>query len=133
MNKLEAIVSKVKSKDSLNLVFFSFKSLILSMISLDLSEKIKDGTKVIVSVKPTNITLAKDFEGLLSSSNKLKGKVTFIEEGELLSSVTCDILCISMQSMITTNALKQMNLSLDEEITLLFKASDLSIREIIND
>ncbi|RXJ63822.1 transporter, partial [Halarcobacter ebronensis] len=56
MNKLEAIVTKIKSKQSLNLVSFSFNTNSLTMISLDLDEKVKEDKKVLLSIKPTKIT-----------------------------------------------------------------------------
>lgn len=133
MNKLEAKVLKIKSKKSLNLVSFSFNSKTLSMISLDLNEEIKEQKRVLLSVKPTNITLAKNFEGFLSSSNRLLGKISNIEIGELLSSITCDVAGTFIEAIITTNSLEQMNLTLEEEIILLFKASDLAILEVLND
>lgn len=132
MNTLRAKVLKIENKDSLNLVTFSFKSINLFMISLDLNEQIKENAKVVVYVKPTNISLAKEFEGQISSSNKLKGQIISIEKGQLLSSVICNVLDIQIQSMITTNSLNNMNLCVHDNITLFFKASDLSIREIIN-
>ncbi|WP_417331856.1 TOBE domain-containing protein [Halarcobacter sp.] len=133
MNKLEAKVSKIKSKQSLNLVSFSFNTNTLTMISLDLDEKVKEDKQVLLSIKPTNITLAKNFEGLLSSSNKLLGKISNLEIGELLSSVICDVNGTLIEAVITTNSLEKMNLSLNEDIVLLFKASDLAIMEISND
>jgi len=132
VNTLRAKVLKIENKDSLNLVTFSFKSINLFMISLDLNEQIKENAKVVVYVKPTNISLAKEFEGQISSSNKLKGQIISIEKGQLLSSVICNVLDIQIQSMITTNSLNNMNLCVHDNITLFFKASDLSIREIIN-
>jgi len=132
MNKFKCSVSKIENIESLNLVYFSFKSTTISMVSLDLSENITTNRKVILSLKPTNITLAKNFEGLVSSSNKLLGKIVFIEQGKLLSSVVCEVFDTQIESIITTNSLKQMKLAVDDEITLLFKASDISILEIVD-
>lgn len=132
MNKFQCSVSKIENIESLNLVYFSFKSTTISMVSLDLSENITTNRKVILSLKPTNITLAKNFEGLLSSSNKLLGKIVYIEQGKLLSSVVCEVFDTQIESIITTNSLKQMKLAIDDEITLLFKASDISILEVVD-
>ncbi len=132
MNKFQCSVLKIENIESLNLVYFSFKSTTISMVSLDLSENITTNRKVILSLKPTNITLAKNFEGLLSSSNKLLGKIVYIEQGKLLSSVVCEVFDTQIESIITTNSLKQMKLAIDDEITLLFKASDISILEVVD-
>lgn len=133
MNYLEAKINKIKSKDSLNLVTFEFFSETLTMISLDLKEDIKEKKKVLLNIKPTNITLAKEFEGLLSSSNKLLGKISKLEIGELLSSIICDVHGNLVEAVITTNSLKKMKLQAEDKIVLLFKASDLSILEVLDD
>jgi molybdopterin-binding protein len=133
MNKIEAIISQIDSIDNLNIVQFDFSGIKLKMMSLDLNEKIKVGQKVILIVKATNILLAKDFEGMISFSNQIRGKIENIEDGKLLCSITLVVNNTKFQSIITQNSTDRMNLKKDEEITILIKASDLSILEVLND
>ncbi|RXJ91195.1 transporter [Arcobacter sp. CECT 8983] len=133
MNKFEARVSKIKSSDSLNLVTFSFKSNELTMISLDLTEDIKENKKVILSVKPTNINIAKNLQGEISSSNKLHGNIKSIEKGKLLTNIVCIIDDTFIETIVTTESLEKMNLKVDDKITLFFKSSALSILDVCND
>jgi len=133
MNKIEAKVSKIESVENLNLVNFLFNENTLTMISLELNKRVKKNKKVLLNIKPTNISLAKNFEGLISSSNKLTGKIVSIERGKLLSGVICDVNKVLMEAIVTTKSLDQMNLSLRENIVLLFKASDLAIEEVYDD
>lgn len=133
MNKLEAKITKIQSHDSLNLVNFEFKNTNLKMISLELDDSIKENKKVVLNIKPTSITLAKNLTGLLSSSNKLLGKIKSLEKGELLSNIVSDVKDTLIETVITTNSFNKMDLKINDEIILLFKASDLSIMELKND
>lgn len=133
MNKLEAKITKIQNHDSLNLVSFEFEQQTLTMISLELNETIKKNKKVILSIKSTNITLAKNLDGLISFSNKLLGKIKHIEKGELLSNIVSDINGTLIEAVITTNCFNKMNLALNDQILILFKESDLAIMEVKND
>lgn len=133
MNRLEAKIKKIKNKDSLNIVDFSFNENTLTMISLDLSSSIKENKNVLLSIKPTNITIAKNLSGEISFSNKLVSKVTLIEKGELLSNITCSIKNTNIEAIITTLSLEQMSLKVGDEVFVFFKATDLAIMEVIDD
>lgn len=133
MNKIEAIISQIDNIDNLNIVQFDFSGITLKMMSLDLEENIKVGQKVMLIVKATNILVAKDFEGMISFANQLKGKIENIENGKLLSCVDVLVKNVQFQSVITEASSKRMNLKKGEEITILIKSSDLSILEVVND
>ena len=133
MNKVEAIISKIVNIDNLNIVQFDFLGIQLKMMSLDLNENIKIAQKVILTTKATNVLLAKDFEGMISFSNQIKGKIEKIDNGELLSCIDIVVKDTRFQSIITKASVDRMDLKEDEEIIILIKASDLSILEVLND
>ncbi len=131
MNKFKAKITKIQSVDNLNIVNFDFWGQSLSMMSLDLNDKIKVGSEVILTTKPTHIAIAKEFNGNISYSNQLSAKITNIDNGELLSSIklrTGDAMC---ESIITKNSSVRMNLQLGNSVTIFIKASELSIKEIL--
>lgn len=131
MNKLVAIVSNIDSLDDLNLVDFSFFGHKLTMMSLELSDKIKLNSKVILGVKSSDIAIAKDFKGELSFSNFIKAKIKNLDIGKLLASVTFDIENEVLTSIVTSKKAKQMNLKISDEVQIIIKASDLYIHEIL--
>jgi molybdopterin-binding protein len=133
MNKVEAIISKIDNIDNLNIVQFDFLGIQLKMMSLDLNENTKIGQKVILTAKATNILLAKDFEGMISFSNQIKGKIENLDNGKLLSCIDIVANNTKFQSIITRASVDRMALKKDEEIIILIKASDLSILEVLND
>ncbi|XOB62292.1 TOBE domain-containing protein [Campylobacterota bacterium DY0563] len=133
MNKIVATISQIHNIDNLNIVEFDFSNLKLKMMSLDLSDKIKTGQKVMLTVKPTNIAMAKNLQGDLSYSNQLPAKIIKIEEGTLLTVVNTRVNDTDLQSIFTSSSLNRMKIKENDNVTLLFKASDLSILDVIND
>ena len=131
MNKFVATITKIQSVENLNIVNFDFCGEKLSMMSLDLNEKIKVGCKVVLTAKPTHIAIAKEFSGDISYSNQLKAKITEINNGELLSSIKLSTGDSACESVITKASSARMNLSVGDDVTLFIKASELSIKEIL--
>lgn len=132
MNTLKAIVTKIDSADNLNIVSFDYFGEKLSMMSLDLNENIHVGTVVELSTKSTNIAVAKEFSGSVSYSNQIKTKIIGLEKGQLLSSVKLQLNDSVLESIITLNSLKKMDLKVGDEILAFIKASDLSILKVIS-
>lgn len=133
MSKLIATIKKINSIDNLNIVEFEFLGTTLKMMSLDLGSNIQIGKKVRLSVKPTNISIAKNLTGEISLSNQLVAIIQNIENGKLLSSISLKISDFLLESIITVDSSKRMNLQIGDEVKILIKASNLSIEEVLND
>ncbi len=133
MNKIVAIVTKIERIESLHIVSFQFNNYKLEMMSLELGEDVKVGQKVVLGVKPTHISFAKNLDGKISISNQIRAKIKGINKGKLLSSAIFETNYTLIESVFTTTSLKEMNLQLHDEFTILIKASDLSILEVKND
>ena len=133
MSKFIATIKKIQSIDNLNIVKFDFCGLTLKMMSLDLNDDVKIGKKVKLSVKPSNISIAKNLSGEISLSNKIVATIQSLENGQLLTSVILKINDTLLESIITVDSSKRMNLQIGEVVTILIKASNLSIEEVIND
>jgi molybdopterin-binding protein len=133
MSQLIATIKKIRTVDSLNIVDFDFDGNILKMMSLDLSKEVQVGKKVKLSVKSTNVSLAKNLYGEISLSNKIVAIIEDIENGKLLSSITLKVNDTYIESIITVDSSIRMNLKKNDSVTILIKASNLSIEEILND
>lgn len=133
MSKLIATIKKIDNIDNLNIVDFDFFGNNLKMMSLDLNPNVQIGKKVKLSVKPTNISIAKNLSGDISLSNKLVAIIQNVENGKLLCSLSLKIYDVLLESIITVDSSKRMNLQIGDEVSIFIKASDLSIGEIIND
>lgn len=133
MSQLIATIKKINSVNNLNIVEFDFHGLTLKMMSLDLNSDVQIGKKVKLSVKPTNISLAKKISGEISLSNQIVATIQDIENGELLSSISLKTNDFLLESIITVDSAKRMNLQIGNEVIILIKASDISIEEVLND
>ncbi len=133
MSNIISTIKTIKSCDSLHIVEFDFFGQTLSMMSLDLNKDLKIGTKVNLMVKSSHIAIAKNFIGEVSYSNKLDSKIVSIDNGELLSSIELNCNGIILESIITVNSSKKMDLKVGDDVIAFIKASELSIGNIIND
>lgn len=131
MNKFSAKITKIQSVENLNIINFDFHSQNLTMMSLDLDAKLEVGCTVILTAKPTHIAIAKEFSGDISYSNQLDAKILEINNGELLSSIKLSTGDATCESIITKNSSLRMNLKKGDNVTLFIKASELSIKEIL--
>lgn len=133
MSQILAKVSQIQKEQNLHIVKFDFEGTALKMMSLDLNDKIKIGTKVALNIKPTHMALARDFSGEVSYSNKIQAKVIKVDNGKLLSSIELQVHDVVLESVITSDSSKRMNIKTDDELTILVKASELSISKVLDD
>lgn len=133
MSQIVATIKKINNIDSLNIVEFDFFGNTLKMMSLDLGKEVQIGKRVKLSVKSTNISLAKNLSGELSFSNKIVATIHRIENGKLLSSILLKINDTYIESIITVDSSIKMDLQENDSVTILIDASNLSIEEILND
>jgi molybdopterin-binding protein len=133
MSQIKAIITRIDSVESLNIVTFDFHGIALNMMSLDLSEEIGVGRKVILAVKPSHIAIAKEFSGIVSYSNQLKATIHSCNNGKLLSSIKLRIEDVMLESIITLDSVLKMDLKAGDEVTAMIKASELSIVEVLDD
>jgi len=131
MSQITAVITDIESVDNLNIVKFDFSGQPLKMMSLGLSEEVAVGKRVILGVKPTHIAIGKDLSGLLSYSNQIPSKIISCEHGKLLSSIKLSVQDIMLESIITLESALSMDLKEDDEVTIMIKASQLSILEVL--
>ena len=133
MSLINAVIKRIQTLESLNIVSFDFNGNELKMMSLDLSDEMKVGRRVMLSVKPFHLTIVKEFYGEISYSNKLNAVVNSCENGKLLSSVKLSVNGIVLESIITKELAIAMELQQGDNVMLMIKANDLSIQEVLND
>ena len=133
INSINVSVKQINSYDGVNVVEFDFNNYILSMMGLELPPGIKEGTKVILGVKPSHVTIAKSYNLEVSYSNKIKAKIIDIIEGQLLCNVIMFANNTKIESLITKKTKDNMHLKVGDKVTVLIKSTELFIKEIIND
>ena len=130
MNSLQAKVTTLESMENLALVSFSMGEQKLQMVSLGLPKSIKKGSDVLLGVKATNISIAKNLNGIISTSNQLKARVETLSNGKLLSTIQLRVEDTLLESIITSEASLLLNLQEGDAVMVLIKASDLSLLKL---
>jgi len=133
MSHLIARVVEIQSSENINIVKFELESQTLSMMSLDISSEIYIGRKVKLLVNSSHVAIAKNLSGELSYANQIRAKIETLREGKLLTHVTLAFGEARLESIITKESSLAMKLSVNESVTILIKASELSICEILDD
>jgi len=132
MSVFTATIQKIQEYDSLHIVDFDFQGQCLTMISLELGENLMVGKRVELTLKPTHIALGKNISGTLSFANVINAKVDSFENGVLLSTVKLLVEEVVLESIVTVESLKKMSLQKGSEVSLLIKASELSIARVLS-
>jgi molybdopterin-binding protein len=127
MNKLQAIISDVKEHESLYLIELDASGIVLSMLLFNLNPAFSVGSRVAVLFKETEVMLAKNLTGEISVNNLFKATVTEIHTGIILANVNIRCTAGNIASIITMDALERLGLQQNDEITVLIKASQISL------
>ncbi len=127
MNKLDAVIKKVEQHESLCFLELDASGTRLSMLLFDLKPEFGEGSRVQVLFKETEVVLAKRLGGEISFSNRFQAVITKIEKGEILADIS--LLCPAgeISSIITMKALSRLTLEPGDEVTVMVKASQLSL------
>lgn len=131
MSNLIASVKKIDSESNLNIVTFDFYGTSLKMMSLELSEDICIDAKVILCIKPFSVAVAKNLKGELSYSNQIKTKVASIEVGKLLCNLKLSVEDSYIESIITVESLKRIDIKIGDDVLALVKANEISIVDVV--
>jgi len=131
MNRFQATIMQIESEGSLHIVTFDFEGTQLRMMSLELGAEVRVGSVAILTIKSTYIALAKAFQGEVSYTNLIPATITQIQQGKLLSSIQLDAGGYRLESIITRGSAERMKLAANDKVTMLIKASELSIIEVV--
>jgi len=127
LNRLIAEVKEIKHLDRINLIKFDLNSQIINVLILEMNVKLKRNKKASLLIKPTAITIVKnpiDFE------NILKGKIIEMERGDILARISVDVEGLEMEVIMLN---EKLNAKINDEVYLVFKASDVIISRVLND
>ena len=131
MNKLPARVTSIEGEQNLHIISFEAEGYRLKMMGLDLPKGLHVNAHVTLGIKPSHVAIAKNLSGELSYSNQLFATIDSIENGKLLSSIVLRSHENEMQSFITLSSALRMNLHVGDHVTLLIKASELFVLEVL--
>jgi molybdopterin-binding protein len=130
MNRIKAVVTNIESYEGITIVSFEAAGQPMRMMALELDETLRVGSKVLLGAKASNIALAKEAGEMLSISNRLDTVVERVDNGVLLCSVKLRLGESLIESVITRDSSKRINLQPGDHVTALIKASELSVLDV---
>lgn len=132
MNILKGIIEKVSLSGSLTLLGIKVGDIPMSAIVIDTPETapyLKPKGEITVVFKETEVIIAKGNTDQISMRNKFKGIIDVVESKELLSKLTIDTSVGKITSIITTNAVNQLELKKGIEVTAMIKTNEIMLSE----
>lgn len=136
MNRLTGTITAIESNEHLSLVDVLAGQDIFTAMLLETPKGapyLKVGNTVAVLFKETEVSLAKDLSGKLSLRNRFRCTVRQIRRGDILCEVVLDHAGQALTSIITTRAVKRLELQEGDEVEALVKANEVSLSEVQND
>ena len=130
MNILKGHIDSIKVNGDLSIVKVRVGSSVFSTILIDTPETapylfVDNEVKIIF--KETEVILGVGDMSGISLRNKMKGKVSHIESDTLLSKVSIDTEMGTITSIITSNAVKQLQIVQDMELSAMVKTNELML------
>ena len=132
MNTLPAEITSVKVHGNLSLVELklegtNFKSIVIETPAT--ASYLKKGNTINVLFKETEVVIGKGNNRAISLRNLLVCTITNIEKGVLLCRLSLKFKAHSIVSIITTNAVEQLDLKEGEQITAMIKTNEIMLSE----
>lgn len=125
MNTLNAHVTAINNSSYLCALSVAVFTDSLELILAE-TPSLQYGDAVVLVFKETEVILQKS-SLQVSSANTQKGVIESIESGIVLTSVTLTYHDTSIVSLITTNALKRLELTIGDEIIWMVQPSEISL------
>ena len=130
MNRLQGVIKEVITEGALSIVRIESKDTIFSSIVIDTPQTNTDlqvGRNISVIFKESEVIIGKGDVTSISLRNKLKGTILKIDMGHLLSRLSIKTSAGIISSVITTNAVENLNLSIKDEVWAMIKTNEVMI------
>ncbi len=131
MNILPGTIQDLKVHGNLTLVKVVVSDITFTSIVIETPETapyLKIGAPIKVMFKETEVIIGKNGENI-SLQNQIPVKVVSIEQGQLLSQLNLQYQEYTLCSIITSNAVKQLQLQPGVEVIAMIKTSEIMLSE----
>lgn len=133
MNRFSGKISKIDVNGSLSLVTVAASERItIKTIIIETPETaayLKIGNTIQVLFKETEVVLGLNQKHAISLQNRINGTIIQIEKGALLSKVVIDTEIGSLVSVVSTEAIKELNLEENQEVITMIKLNEIMLSE----
>ena len=132
MNSFQGEITNLQTSGELSRVKIQIGSEQLSTIVIGNSESMTYlglGNRIQVIFKETEVIIAKGDTSAVSLQNQIKGQISRINQGDLLSKIEVNTSIGIVKSIITSNAVQQLELKEGEEVIAMIKSNEIMLAE----
>jgi molybdopterin-binding protein len=133
VNRLPGTITAIESNEHLSLVDVVAGQDRFTAMLMETPQNapyLKVGNTVAILFKETEVSLAKNLSGEISLRNIIRGTVRQIRRGDILCEVLLDCNGTTLTSIITTRAIRRLELKEGDEVDALVKANEVSLMEV---
>lgn len=130
MNRLTGKITQIQKSGAIVLVDAAVCGQNFSILLIESAVQpawLAYGCQVDLVFKETEVTLAKDLSGAISTRNRMPCKVIRVVRGELLSTVVLQFHEFTIVSAITTRSLDAMGLADEQHVEALVKSNEIAL------
>jgi molybdopterin-binding protein len=131
MNVLKGIISHIESHESLSLVKIEVGRYHFTTVVIETSETadyLKTGNEINVLFKETEVLICRKPCPDISLQNRMECFVDEIVQGKLLSQLTLQTDAGKIKSIITSNAVRQLDLKRKDEVIAMIKTNEIMLQ-----
>lgn len=128
MNSFAGHITDIRSSDGLSVITVNVNAVRFKAVVIDSPETaswLVTDNPVQVQFKETEVVLATGENPAVSLQNRVKGRISAIEKGELLSRVVMRTDIGNIVSIISTDAAEQLALRENTEVTAMIKLNEV--------
>ena len=127
MNSFPGTITSLAGSDTIRLVKVLVKDTPVSALFINHPSEtpFQEGEQVRVIFKETEVIMAKGDVSNISLQNKFSGKVTSIESSKVLSKLEIDSAIGTIHSIITCNAVKQLDIKVGDTVHAMVKTNEI--------
>lgn len=132
MNIFKGKITSIKISGSFSLVEVNVEDIFFKSIIIETPETatwLVEDNEINVIFKETEVVIGKGLEHAVSMQNKIHGEIFEIDNGALLSRITISTTVGKIVSIITYNAVQQLQLQVGENVTAMIKTNEIMLSQ----
>ncbi|MBI2265537.1 MAG: TOBE domain-containing protein [Armatimonadetes bacterium] len=133
MNRLRGKIVKIESTGLMSSVDVKVGEDVFSAFVLETPPTcgyLREGGEVSLLFKETEVSLAREFTGIISIGNQMEGTVSRIDLGKILGLVELDYRGTTVGAITSKSAVTALDLKKGDKVRWLLKSSELSLMEV---
>ena len=132
MNQVPGIIKTIETAGDISLVGIAAGGELFSALVIDTpatAAYLQAGKDILMVFKETEVAIGKNLAGGLSLRNRFPARITHLEQGRLLSRLILDFRGFTLQAVITTASVRDLKLSVNDEVLGLVKTNEISLTD----